>query len=45
VLLLLLLLYLSRIPTSPKCFSVGSCIINFNFNTYILQNNSHANLH
>jgi hypothetical protein len=35
----LLLLYLSRIPTSPKCFSVGSFIINFNFNTYILQNN------
>ena len=25
LLLLLLTLYLSRIPTSPKCFSVGSC--------------------
>jgi hypothetical protein len=37
--ILLLLLYLnlsrSRIHTSLKCFSVGSCIINPNFNTYI----------
>ena len=41
VLLLLLLLssYLSRIPTSPKCFSVGSC--NFKLQ-YINSIFSHA---
>ena len=34
LLLLLLTLYLFRIPTSPKCFSVGSCysmLHNFKF--------------
>ena len=35
LLLLLLSLYLTRIPTSPQCFSVGSCINKLHHYSYI----------
>ena len=39
LLLLLLSLYLTRIPTSPQCFSVGSCINKLHHYSYIKHRN------